>query len=229
MQVFKRYAIYHAPPPDTPLGRFGADWLGWDLDAAAVPPARGFPALPLPRAEITAQPRRYGFHATLKAPFRLAPGTEPDALAETMAAVAAAHCALTVPLRLVVIGRFLALVPVARAPSLERLAQDCVVAPDRFRAAPGEAELARRREPGLSPQEEAHLRRWGYPHVLDTYRFHLTLTGSLCAAEREQIREALDAMLGPTPVLRLGDIGIFGERNDGFFQKVHRFRLNPSC
>ena len=71
---FRRYAIYFAPRPRRALARFGAAWLGWDAEAGADRDGPELAGLPRPRAEIVATPRRYGFHATLKAPFRLARG-----------------------------------------------------------------------------------------------------------------------------------------------------------
>ena len=48
-----------------------------------------------------------------------------------------------------------------------------------FARPPGAAELERRRKAGLSAAQEKMLLRWGYPYVLDEFRFHLTLTGRL--------------------------------------------------
>ncbi|WP_223252672.1 DUF1045 domain-containing protein [Paracoccus mutanolyticus] len=83
---FRRYAIYHLP--EGALGRMGTAWLGWD-------PRRGSPAarpvvraLPGDAEALTRAPRPYGFHATLKAPFRLAAGHGPDELLRRAALVA---------------------------------------------------------------------------------------------------------------------------------------------
>ncbi|NJO54321.1 MAG: hypothetical protein HC829_05245, partial [Bacteroidales bacterium] len=76
-----RYALYFAPLDDRPLWKFGSATIGWDAQLAAerpaLPPAQ---ALVPGWAEATAEPRRYGFHATLKAPFALAEGTSAEAL-----------------------------------------------------------------------------------------------------------------------------------------------------
>ncbi len=67
-----RYAIYFVPAPASQLYRYGSSVLGYDSytgNAVAFPDEFGA----VNWNELTATPRRYGFHATLKAPFRLAP------------------------------------------------------------------------------------------------------------------------------------------------------------
>ena len=80
MELGPRYVLYFAPRPETALAQFGARWLGWDIDrgqAIDVPETAGLPTTL--HDAVTAEPRHYGFHATLKAPFRLAEGaTESD-------------------------------------------------------------------------------------------------------------------------------------------------------
>ncbi len=74
-----RYAIYFTPERDDPLTRVAANWLGRDPFTGAAAPAPAIGRLsPAEIAFHTAAARRYGFHATLKAPFRLA-GTETEA------------------------------------------------------------------------------------------------------------------------------------------------------
>ena len=76
-----RHAIYFAPAHSSPWWTFGAGWLGRDESLDGTPPE--FVAPMLPAAEhhhITTQARRYGFHATLKAPFHLRAGVTPAEL-----------------------------------------------------------------------------------------------------------------------------------------------------
>lgn len=156
-----RYALYLAPAPGSEWARFGADWF-----------AR--------KQEFLAQPRRYGFHATLKAPFRLAARAQLPALIADLERFCAARRAFCVPrLRLKRIAEFLALVPEAPEPRLDRLAADCVVHFDRYRAPLREDELVRRRRAPLTARQDALLERWGYPYVLDEFRCHFSLTGPL--------------------------------------------------
>lgn len=147
-----RYAIYYAPPADSELGRLGAAWLGRDADEGceiAQPAVTGIGAERL--SELTAAPRRYGFHATLKAPFHLAPGASGDDLAEAVRSLARELPPVTIPrLHLSQISHFLALTPPDDAPELHALAACCVSRLDSFRASPSEEELARRRTADLS-------------------------------------------------------------------------------
>jgi len=107
------------------------------------------------------------------------------------------------PLRPQRLGRFLALCPLEPSPALSALAADCVRAFDRFRAPPSAAELARRRQAGLSPRQEALLREWGYPYLFDEFRFHMTLTGPAGDGEGAAILERLVAAASSLATLPL--------------------------
>ena len=140
-------------------------------------------------AEIIAEPRLYGFHGTLKAPIALAEDVSEGDFLEAVGRFAATQRGFAVPaLELGELSGFLALVPAERCVELQDLADRCVVEFDDFRRPADEAELARRRAPGLSPRQDELLVRWGYPYVLEEWRFHLTLTGRLPdAAERTAV------------------------------------------
>ena len=115
-----------------------------------------------------------------------------------------------------ILAGFLALTPSEPFEELDRLAADCVAAFDRFRAPAAEAELARRRRTGLSLRQEALLLRWGYPYVMDAFRFHLTLTGPLDEAGLERERTHAEAMLaGPEPALSIDGITLTVEPAEG--------------
>src|SRR5271163_3354025 len=96
METGPRYALYFAPRPETALAQFGARWLGWDVERGRAVDAVETAGLPTElHAAVTADPCRYGFHATLKAPFRLAEGATESDLIGVGAAFAAEHTALT--------------------------------------------------------------------------------------------------------------------------------------
>lgn len=192
-----RYAIYYAPEPGSPLDRFGAAWLGRSAHTGAAVERTAVPGIEPQRLhDLTAEPRRYGFHGTLKPPFALREGTTAAELVDAARAFAAARAPfLLPPLKLAALGRFLALVPSAPSPELEALAEDAVRALDRFRAPPSDAELARRRRAGLTPRQEELLALWGYPYVMDAFRFHLTLTGPLEPEDRERLMAVLQPMI----------------------------------
>ena len=76
--MYRRYAIYWAGQ-----GAFAARaaaWLGWD-NLAGREVASDIPA------DWTAEPRKYGFHGTVKAPFRLAEGWDEARLETAFAAL----------------------------------------------------------------------------------------------------------------------------------------------
>jgi Protein of unknown function (DUF1045) len=83
------------------------------------------------------------------------------------------------PLQLKLLDGFLALVMAEESVALSHLASDCVQRLDDFRSPLGEAEQRKRRAAGLTAEQEALLQRWGYPYVLDEFRFHMTLTSRL--------------------------------------------------
>lgn len=225
MRDIRRWAIYLAPKMTGALARFGADWLGWDAQAGVSRDGLDVPGLPRPREEITAAPRRYGFHGTLKAPFFLAQSWEPSLLDAEISALARDFRPFELPLALDTLGDFLALTPAMPVPELDRLAAACVTRLDRFRAPMTPEEIARRRPERLSPAQRANLETWGYPHVLDDFHFHMSLTGPLDAADRAATARALAPVLA-APLARpclVEGIGLFGEHLDGMFHLLKRF------
>lgn len=184
-----RYAIYFVPGADTALADKGGKWLGYDAVSGAVHvPPQLDELSPQHWAEITRAPRRYGFHATLKPPFRLAEGCSAEALATMARALASGLQRVTIP-RLAVgtVGDFLALVPDGDVPELSTIAAACVRALDAFRAPPDGATLDRNASGMLSAHQRALAAEWGYPYLLDEFRFHMTLTGPLAADQREAL------------------------------------------
>ncbi|WLB55010.1 DUF1045 domain-containing protein [Bradyrhizobium sp. 521_C7_N1_3] len=195
MTDFPRYAIYFAAGADSALTRFGAELLGYDVYTGdEVPfPADASRVAPDWR-DVTADPRKYGFHGTLKAPMALAPGrTE----AELVAACAAfAGKARPMPsIRPVVdsISGFIAVIPTEPVGALQQLAADCVREFDDFRAPMTAEDRARRKPDKLTERQRDYLDRWGYPYVMEEFRFHMTLTGRLDAERRGPILEMLRA------------------------------------
>ena len=182
-----RFAVYYTPPAASGLARFAAGWL--EREVAGIPEDL--------RRDIVRIPRAYGFHATLKAPFALAPGTTGDDLATATAALAADFTAFRAPpLDLADVDGFLALVLRQPCPAMNDLAAACVTELDHFRAPLADGERERRRSPGLSARQEALLDRWGYPFVLDEFRFHMTLTRRLDDGLRARIAGSLGRMTG---------------------------------
>jgi putative phosphonate metabolism protein len=188
-----RAALYYAPPANHPLTHRAAQWLGrdaWSGVALVRDACDGFD--PGTLDALTAEPRRYGFHATLKPPFRLAEGCSLDGLRSSLASFGRDRRPVLIPdLTLERIGAFFALTPGGDPAELKALAADAVRDFERFRAPPTVEELARRRPERLTPRQRDYLTVWGYPYVFDEFRFHMTLTGPVPEAQCE----AMDAVL----------------------------------
>lgn len=188
-----RYALYYAPAIDGALWRFGCATLGYDAFTGvetpfAVPPGCAAQHWP----ERTAEPRRYGFHATLKAPFELANGRSEGQLRAFARQIAVGRSAVRLAgLKVTALGRFIALTPSEPSPALQSLAFDIVQAFEPFRAPLTPADLERRLASPLTPAERAYLDAYGYPYVGDAFRFHMTLTGALPQDEAAAVAAAL--------------------------------------
>ena len=59
-----------------------------------------------------------------------------------------------------------------------------------YRAPLSAADRERRIKAKLSPRQIELMDQWGYPYVLDEYRFHMTLTGALLDNMRDRFRNA---------------------------------------
>lgn len=225
-----RYAVYYAPAAGSPHAEFGAQWLGRD----ALLPGRSVPALEMGGIAAEARwaqcssARRYGLHATLKPPFRLAESAILAELEPALQALAHAHAPFELPVQVAPLSEFLAWRPLSADLRLNDLAADCVARLDGFRQPPDAAELARRRQAGLTPGQEALLQRWGYPHVMENFRFHLTLSDALPAQELAALHAALQRAssgLAQLP-LQIDALCLFVEAAPGDdFQCLRRFPL----
>ena len=214
-----RYAIYFAPPTDSALARFGATWLGRDAETGARlarPAVEGFSDERL--ARITETPRGYGFHATLAPPVRLAEGRTRGMLDEALAAFARARQAFRAPpLRLAALDDFVALMLSEPSAPMQVLEDDIIHTFHRFRAPPTPAEHIRRQAGTHTPRQEELLRQWGYPFVLDEFRFHMTLTCELGRTERRSLQEALERLTAPlcAQPLAVEGIALFEQEERG--------------
>ncbi|OAN73358.1 phosphonate metabolism protein [Jannaschia sp. EhC01] len=225
MDDFRRYGIFAVP--EGAFFDLASAWLGWDSVAGRCVPHPVIEHIPAPIEALTAAPRKYGFHGTLKAPFRLAEGRKAADLSRAVGAFCAARAPVTVPeMQVHRLGGFVAVVPAVRAAALADLAAQVVSVLDPFRAPLSEAELARRRKAGLSDRQEALLQRWGYPFVMEEFRFHLTLTGRMPHADT--VREALArhfAPVLPRPFV-IDTLALMGEAADGRFHLIQRYGLS---
>ena len=225
-RMFVRYAIFYTPPPGH-FADFGAAWLGWDGARGIVaehPDIAGFDV-----ATITETPRKYGLHGTIKPPFRLAPGTTAQELQSAVESL----CKSLPPIQLegvelAVLGRFLALCPVGDTGPLNTCAARVVKELDRFRAPLTDDELAQRRSGNLTSVQDENLKQWGYPHVMNAFRFHITLTGKLNKRLASELKTTLDPILEsilPRPFV-INSLTLVGQRTDGMFVEVKRYPLS---
>jgi putative phosphonate metabolism protein len=229
-----RYAVYFAPRQGSAWWQFGAHWLGRNevsgLRVTQHPPPAGMAADDWQR--MTDDPRRYGFHATIKAPFRLTAGT-------TLATLFTRVARLAESLRPVPLGavepvawpNFVALRPIDAPPALARLAEVCVSALDDLRAPLTAEELARRRPESLDARGRELLQRYGYPHVMERYRFHLTLAvcdKAVAPAVVEAARRATQG-LSSEGQLTVDRLCVFEQRHRGAaFLRLRDFELGAS-
>jgi putative phosphonate metabolism protein len=222
-----RVAVYYAPELDDPLWVAGNQWLGRDPETGATFARR--PAIDIPH--LTDEPALYGLHATLKPPMRLAPGTRYEDFAAAVTELAAGLQAFPLPpLAVDNLDGFLALREQEDSRDLQALADSAVATLDGFREQPEAEELARRRRHGLSEAEETMLERWGYPYVFQLWRFHITLSRRLDAAEMRKARPIAEAHFAEALAVprRVSSLAVFTQRGAGQpFLIAQRFPLPP--
>ena len=209
-----RIALYYAPEAHDPLHERASAWMGRDAVSGAILPQNLVQGVDI--QEITADARGYGFHATLKPPFRLQGDVQ--AALQTARDFAARTAPFTLPpLHITDLDGFLALREAAPCPALQALADGAVSALDAHRAPATEAEIARRKPEKLSLRQREYLAAWGYPYVFAEWRFHMTLTRRLTPAEKAIILPAVTEALGDAPALTrsVSDICIFAQAAPG--------------
>jgi hypothetical protein len=196
-----RCEIAYVPPPDDPLTTKAAGWLGRDPYSGSVTEAQVEGLTRDDRSYLTALPRRFGFHATLKPPFVLEQGHTDHELGRRLGEFAKNVRPLpTVHLRIALIDTFFALVPAHPAPELMHLAANIVAEFDAFRLPMTPEDVDRRSAARYSPVQLANLRRWGSAFVFDQFHFHMTLTGPVDRNEREHVQLVLNRYFGSAPI-----------------------------
>lgn len=216
-----RYAVYFTPEEQDPLTGKAAAWLGRDAFGARVPE-------PVGREELVAEPARYGFHGTLKAPFHLKSGADEAALIAAFDRFCEETVSFHIPrIEIGQLGPFFALVPARDAhEGINRLAAACVEAFEGFRAPLSEADFQRRKPDQLPERQRDYLRNWGYPYVFEEFRFHMTLTGAVPEMDRSDVRSRLDMHFGEFAgrALPVSHLALFVEPERGSPFSVLRIR-----
>jgi putative phosphonate metabolism protein len=225
-----RFAIFLVPPAASPLWERGCRWLGRDPESAAIFDQPAVPGMTVDEIrDLTRSPGKYGFHGTLKAPFRLAADVDEVGLLERVRQVAGALPALAMPpMQVDSLNGFLALRPAGDHAALDALAQRFVTRLDDLRAPLDTAERARRLSSGLSARQRELLDRWGYPYVLAEFRFHMTLSGPLDSTRAARLRPWLAEWFEPAlaePAAGM-EVGVFAQSGTGAaFALRRRFRI----
>ena len=198
VEPWTRYAIYFVPAAETELYRFGSSILGYDCYSGNdVPAPMEFEPEAALWRELTREPRRYGFHATLKAPFHLSPAcTEAQLTSAFLSFAALGHAVGRVAPEVALISGFTAVVPRQPSDAVAALANKCTTMFDAFRAPMSARERARRVAADLSQSQIHNLERWGYPYLFRDFRFHMTLTGKLAQARAKAVLAQLRAGFG---------------------------------
>jgi hypothetical protein len=232
--MHSRYALYLTPTITSDLWILGCDVVG--RDASTGRDVEGF----APEGhdaeswrKLTDEPRRYGFHATLVAPFRLRADLDAADLFDGVAAFArGSHPFEAGELQIGKIatadGRaFVALKPSRSARELHAFEEKAVRKLNGLRAPLTDAERLKRELARLTPLQRYYLDMWGYPYVLNEFRPHFTLTNAL--ADPKPVEKALRwefQMRVGAPLLRIETLALFGEReSDGQFEILHQFPL----
>lgn len=230
-EQYQRYGLYYAPEPQGALGQFGNAWLGRDPETGHLlsrPSVAGLTEADIVAA--TTSPTRYGFHGTLKPPFALPIGIDRSdleaAVSDLCKRTAPVMCG---PLTLKAIGQFLALVPTEPVADLASLAATLVRTLDDFRQPEDEAAMNKRRAAGLTDRQEEYLVRWGYPYVMEEFRFHLTLTNKLSDDQITPVKSGLSGFVAPLcqEPFTVREVCLFGDPGDQKpFRLLKRFPLD---
>jgi 2'-5' RNA ligase len=237
MSACPRYALYLAPDAASPLWRFGSSVLGYDAVTGQDVPHPQMEDFPCEKLHsITQEPRKYGFHATLKAPMRLQDGVDEAAFRSALADFAQKQTAFDLGLlTLACLGdvakgkQFVSLVPAQASTALAALERATVTTLDAFRAPLSEAEIARRKPETLTPRQQAYLAQYGYPYVLEDYRPHFTLTGAVDEAHpvADSIALALAQKVGAARMV-VDALCLFRQDGaDARFTLIERFMFTP--
>ncbi len=229
-----RYALYLTPPPESDLWRFGCDVIGRDPLTGALREGftlEGYP--PNSWANMTSDPRRYGFHATIKAPFSLRLDLDAHELFDVVAEFARKHSPFNageLEVGVVKAGRdlgFVALKPDGALKELRAFEGSVVRGLDRLRAPLVETSHDYRGSERLTPRQAYYLHAWGYPYVLDEFDPHFTLTNAIPDAKSvAQLLEWEFRLKVPSRALHVDALTLFEQSEaGGEFRILRRFPL----
>lgn len=228
----QRFAIYYAPDTTSGIWDRATVWLGRDAATEALidGAVAGIDRVRL--LNHTQSASRYGFHATIKPPMALAEGQSAETLHAALADFAATMAPVSLgTVRIASLAGFLALIPEPNE-ALQDFAAHVVEHFEPFRAPLSmrdhAARLTARLTAGLSARQEELLGAYGYPYVMDEFRFHMTLTDRLDGEDAVDLEQAAQTWFAPVlaePVV-LDRLVLFVESESGKpFKRVADFSL----
>ena len=227
---YKRYAIYYVPSENSELDLFGKCWLGWDpykgvettkSDLSKLPSFKKFSSLVL-------TPKQYGFHGTIKAPFRLKNEYTYNDLENKVREISKQiHSFYFDQLIIKKLGNFIGLIPTNNL-KINAVSNKFVEELDYLRDELSESEIKKRKPHKLTSNQKQMLFKWGYPYVFDEFKFHLTLTSKLNVVEIDDVLRSLQNILKQVNLNKISfnNICIFGQKSDEKFYFVQRFNFN---
>jgi hypothetical protein len=220
-----RYAICFTPPVHDPLSVAAAEWLGRNVYSGETCEQLAVSGCSVQdMAFYTAVPRRYGFHGCVKAPFTLAQDQSESSLLKAMMRFAGNVAPFEIAdMDVAWLGSAFGLAPRMPSDAMSHLAASVVQAFDAFRAPLRDAEIERLDPDKLTAPQFSNLHRWGDPHVMEEYRFHMMLTGPLTLTLRQQMHDALRTHFAPLLArpLRIASLALFIEPEAGAPLRVH--------
>ena len=237
MTNYKRVAIYFLPKKNSSLENFGKNLLGRDINKKKKISLtrrqkyfinRGFTYFDELK-DYCEQPAKYGFHATLKAPFRLKRNVKTKNFYDVISHIAAQHSRFKIKgLKIVYSKKFTFIT--SRKPNklLINLENDLVKHLDTFRAELNKTEIKKRIPDSLTFKQNKYLKEWGYPFVFDQFKFHMTLMNQNNNKLSNKQKLELEKLIYKTSnnVIEFNEISLLGENKNGYFEEIKRFKLN---
>ena len=237
MTNYKRVAIYFLPKKNSSLENFGKNLLGRDINKKKKISLtrrqkyfinRGFTYFDELK-DYFEQPAKYGFHATLKAPFRLKRNVKTKNFYDVISHIAAQHSRFKIKgLKIVYSKKFTFIT--SRKPNklLRNLENDLVKHLDTFRAELNKTEIKKRIPDSLTFKQNKYLKEWGYPFVFDQFKFHMTLmnqnNNKLSNKQKLELEKLIYKI--SNNVIEFNEISLLGENKNGHFEEIKRFKLN---
>ena len=237
MTNYKRVAIYFLPKKNSSLENFGKNLLGRDINKKRKISLtrrqkyfinRGFTYFDELK-DYCEQPAKYGFHATLKAPFRLKRNVKTKNFYDVISHIAAQHSRFKIKgLKIVYSKKFTFIT--SRKPNklLINLENDLVKHLDTFRAELNKTEIKKRIPDSLTFKQNKYLKEWGYPFVFDQFKFHMTLmnqnNNKLSNKQKLELEKLIYKI--SNNVIEFNEISLLGENKNGHFEEIKRFKLN---